>query len=115
VISGSPAERAGVAPDDELVALDGFQLKDKEALDKRLRERDAGDRATLHVFRRQELVPLDVDLAAPPPEKWVIEEDKRASAAARRLRRAWLAPLGGARVATPVVAKGRKPRVPRRE
>jgi predicted metalloprotease with PDZ domain len=92
VLVGSPALAAGLAPEDELVALDGYQLKDKEALEKRLRERRAGDRATLHIFRRGELVPLHVTLAAPPPEKWALEEDERATARAQALRRAWLRP-----------------------
>lgn len=90
VLTGSPAEAAGLAPDDELVALDGFQVKDKEFLDKRLRERKPGDRLRLHVFRRGELVQADVLLAENPPEKWVIEEDKKAAARAKRLRGAWL-------------------------
>ena len=91
VLVDSPALRAGVSPEDELVALDGYQINDKEALDKRLREREARDRVVLTIFRRGELVFLDVTLAAPPPEKWVVEEATRVSARAKRVRRAWLA------------------------
>lgn len=92
VLHGSPAMDAGFAPEDELVALDGFQIKDKEFLEKRLRERAPGDTASLHAFRRGELVATRATLAANPPEKWVIEEEKSPSARAKRLRRAWLAP-----------------------
>lgn len=90
VLHGSPAMTAGLSPDDELVAMDGFQVGDKEGLDRRLRERRAGDEVTLHVFRRHELLPLTVELGVPPPEKWVVEEG-RASPRARARRRAWLA------------------------
>ena len=97
VLAGSPAEAAGLAPEDEIVALDGFQVKDKEWLEKRLRERAEGQEVRLHVFRRGELVETRPVLGPSPPEKWVVEEDKKASARARRLREAWLAPLAPAR------------------
>lgn len=102
VLVESPAIRAGINADDELVALDGFQVKDKEFLEKRLRERAAGDEVVLHVFRRSELVETRVVLGEAPPEKWAIEEDKKASARAKRLRRAWLAPRAGAKRKRPV-------------
>lgn len=102
VLVESPAIRAGINADDELVALDGFQVKDKEFLEKRLRERAAGDEVVLHVFRRSELVETRVVLGEAPPEKWALEEDKKASARAKRLRRAWLAPRAGAKRKRPV-------------
>ena len=102
VLAGSPAQRAGLAPQDELVALDGYQALDKDWVEKRLRERAAGDEVRLHAFRRGELVELRARLAEPPPEKWVVEEDKKASARAKRLRAAWLAPLAGPKRARPV-------------
>lgn len=95
VLVASPAIAAGLAPDDELVALDGMQVKDKEWLEKRLREKEPGDEVVLHWFRRGELVARRVMLAENPPEKWVVEEKKGASARARKLRLAWLAPLAG--------------------
>lgn len=102
VLSGSPAMRAALNADDELVALDGFQVKDKEFLEKRLRERAPGDEVVLHVFRRGELVEARVVLGEAPPEKWTLEEDKKAPARAKRLRRAWLAPLAGTKRRRPV-------------
>ncbi len=95
VLVGSPAMDSGLNADDELVALNGWQVVDKEWLDKRLREHAPGDVVTLHAFRRHELVEIKLTLGENPPEKWVIEEDKRASAAAKRRRRVWLAPLAG--------------------
>ncbi|HVM46113.1 MAG TPA: PDZ domain-containing protein [Candidatus Thermoplasmatota archaeon] len=107
VLVASPALAAGLAPDDELVALDGMQVKDKEWLERRLRERVPGDYVTLHSFRRGELTERRIMLGANPPEKWVIEESERASPRAKRLRRAWLASQAGRRRARPA-AGGRR-------
>ncbi|HLE96578.1 MAG TPA: PDZ domain-containing protein [Candidatus Thermoplasmatota archaeon] len=94
VYRGSPAERAGVAPGDELVSLGGFRVTE-DALKKRLAELAPGARVRLAVFRRDELVTLDVRLGAPPPEKWKLDKRKGAPAQAKRLRKAWLAPRAG--------------------
>lgn len=102
VLVASPALAAGLNAEDEIVALDGMQAKDKEWVEKRLREKEPGDYVTLHFFRRAELVEKRVMLGANPPEKWVIEESPRAGARAKRLRRDWLAALAGARRARPV-------------
>lgn len=108
VLAGSPAEAASIAPDDELVALDGFQVKDKDWLEKRLRERQPGQAVRLHVFRRGVLVETQPLLGENPPEKWVIEEDKKASARATRLRAAWLAPLAGPKSASRSASRARR-------
>lgn len=97
VLVASPAIAAGLNASDEIVAIDGFQVTTKESLEKRLREREPGDYVTLHFFRRGELVERRIMLGENPPEKWVVEEDKKASARARRLRAAWLKPLAGRR------------------
>ncbi|MHB8605366.1 MAG: M61 family metallopeptidase [Thermoplasmatota archaeon] len=97
VLAGSPAEAAGVAADDEVVALDGFRVGEEDALGKRMKERRPGDTLALALFRRDELVALDVELGRPPPDKWKLEENKRAGARAKALRRAWLRPLAGRR------------------
>jgi predicted metalloprotease with PDZ domain len=116
VLAGSPALAAGVSPDDELVALDGYQLKDKDALERRLRERMPGDRATLHVFRRGELVALDVALGENPPEKWELRDAPRVTPRMRATKRAWLAPHAGRRHAQPVAGgRGAGHKLARRE
>lgn len=102
VLVASPALAAGISPDDELVALDGMQVKDKEWIEKRLRERLPGDYVTLHLFRRGELIETRVMLGENPPEKWIIEVPKAPGARALRLRRAWLAPLAGRKASRPV-------------
>lgn len=96
VMTGSPAESMGIAPGDELVALNGFRTTD-ETLKKRLAEAKPGDAATATVFRRDELHVLDGRLGERPPEKWRIDEAARASRRAKRLRAGWLRAQAGRR------------------
>lgn len=91
VLAASPAERIGVAPGDELLALDGLRLSE-DALKKRLAEATPGRRVDLTVFRRDELLTLRGPLGERPPEKWKVEEAAKPSARAKRLRRGWLSP-----------------------
>jgi predicted metalloprotease with PDZ domain len=71
VLADSPAWRAGVNAGDELVALDGMRVG-MESLVARLSERKHGDRVTLTVFRRDELVNLSLEVEMAPPQKWAI-------------------------------------------
>jgi len=64
---GSPAHRAGLYAEDEIVAEDGFRV-DRAALWDRLRERGPGGKLALTVFRRDELVAVDVELGTPPDD-----------------------------------------------
>jgi predicted metalloprotease with PDZ domain len=61
VREGSPAHRAGLYAGDELVAEDGFRLE-RALLWDRLCERGPGGALRLTVFRRDELVPVEVVL-----------------------------------------------------
>jgi predicted metalloprotease with PDZ domain len=74
VHSDGPAERAGLAPGDELVALNGVRLTGAN-LDTRLREYQAGDRVMLSVFRTDHLLNLKVKLADPPHDTCWLELD----------------------------------------
>ncbi|HZW59313.1 MAG TPA: PDZ domain-containing protein, partial [Woeseiaceae bacterium] len=89
VHSGSPAEKAGIAPGDEAVALNGVRLN-TDTFDAQLREYTAGDRVTVTVFRRDELLTFKVTLAKPPEDTaWLTAvADGSAQQAARR--KAWL-------------------------
>lgn len=80
---GTPAHRAGVNVDDEIVGIDGYRISDWSAIRKQFRE---GDRATLLVARRGRLQELEVVFAAQPPKRWQLEADPDAppAAAARR-------------------------------
>lgn len=89
VYAGSPAEQAGLAPGDEVVALDDVRLT-TATFDQRLREYHPGDRVTVTVFRRDELMRFKVRLAeAPVDTAWLSMIGDCDEAAAAR-RKAWL-------------------------
>lgn len=90
VHADSPAERAGLAAGDVAVALDNLQLTTGN-IDSRLREYHSGDRATLTVFRRDELIRLGITLDEPPDDTCYLTEDSDCSATQVKLRNSWLA------------------------
>jgi predicted metalloprotease with PDZ domain len=99
VFSGGPAERAGLAAGDTLVALDGVRAS-VDGLNKLLERLPPGARLPTHHFRRDELMLSDVVLvAAPLDTAWLALDDKAIDAALAR-RAAWL----GAGLATAVTA-----------
>jgi predicted metalloprotease with PDZ domain len=68
VRSGSAAEAAGLAPFDELVALDGSRI-DSTRWKARMAEYQPGTMVTLHTFRRDELRITNVQLETAPLDK----------------------------------------------
>jgi predicted metalloprotease with PDZ domain len=84
----SPAWRAGLSVDDELVAEGGFRL-DRAALGERLKERGPGGTLRLTLFRRDELLEVEVTLAAPPADTAWLEPLADPSDAQRAAFRAW--------------------------
>ena len=89
VFDGSPAQVAGLSAGDQVVALDGLRAGGGR-LDALLARYRPADRVQILVFRRDELLPFDLQLAARPPEKWKLSIDPKAVARARHLRRGWL-------------------------
>ncbi len=88
VLDGGPAQAAGVSAGDVLVAIDGVRVSGK-TLEERLERMRPGQRVRLHLFRRDELHELDLELAAPPADTCVLEVDPAQKAAARARER-WL-------------------------
>jgi predicted metalloprotease with PDZ domain len=88
VHADSPAEKAGIAPGDEAVALAGLRLN-ADNLDSRLRDYQAGDRVTITVFRDHRLMNLKVRLGQPPEDTYYLVMDAEADEAADE-RAAWL-------------------------
>ncbi len=72
VLAGGPAERAGLCPEDELVAVDGFRLH-AEGAPLRLEGHPPGTRLRLSLFRRDELRTHEVELADRPEDTLWIE------------------------------------------
>ena len=89
VFSGGAAERAGLAANDVLVALDGLRASTK-ALDAMLERRSPGERIPLHAFRRDELLTFDVELTEAPNDACFLGLRVNAAERAIALRNAWL-------------------------
>jgi predicted metalloprotease with PDZ domain len=88
VREGSPAWRAGLYAEDELVAEDGFRV-DRAALGQRLEERGPGGMLRLTVFRRDELVDVPVTLGEPPEDTLWLEPVPEPTEAQRAAFQAW--------------------------
>jgi len=89
VRNGGPAERAGIAPGDVAVALDGLALTATNC-DSRLRSYCDGDELDLTVFRGDELIATSVRLANGPKDTCYLQIDTSADAMAIARQAAWL-------------------------
>ena len=76
VYSGGPACKAGLAPGDTIVAVDGLRAN-SGALQRAVESRMPGDTLELHVFRRDELQVLQVKLESAPLDRCWLEIDSR--------------------------------------
>lgn len=90
VINGGAAEKAGISPGDQAVALDGLQLTPGN-VDKRLKAHRDGDTVELVVFRDDELKAFRVRLDAAPEDTCYLLVDQDAAPDAETRREAWLA------------------------
>jgi predicted metalloprotease with PDZ domain len=88
--NGGPAERAGVSPGDELVALDGVRAS-VSGSDTRIRRYRPGDKSELTVFRGDELLTLKLTWAEALNDTCYLEVDADASETAVKYREDWLA------------------------
>jgi predicted metalloprotease with PDZ domain len=96
VFDGGPAQHAGLAAGDLLVALDGLRVTPAR-LDMLLARFSPGDTVQVLAFRREELQRFTLSLSKEPPPRFVLEIDERASKSAQRRRAAW----SGARLRMP--------------
>ena len=89
VFAGGPAERAGLSPNDALIALDGVRAS-TASVNALLADRAPGERVSVHVFRRDELLQLEIELQAAPLDVCFLTVRPDATPQANALRRAWL-------------------------
>jgi len=87
VLDGGAAQRAGLAAGDTIVALDELRVTPKN-FEARLGNYRPGDTVQVHAFRRDELLVLNLTLAAPPADTCALTVNDDRSAA--NLRRRWL-------------------------
>jgi predicted metalloprotease with PDZ domain len=89
VYSGGAAERAGLAPGDQLVALDGLKAS-SDTLRALLDRTAPGETVGVHAFRRDELLEHRLTLAAPALDTCVLRLADDAPPPALQRRAAWL-------------------------
>jgi predicted metalloprotease with PDZ domain len=71
VAANSPAQVAGISPDDELLALDGMRVT-AEQLPERLKDYQANDMIELSVFHQDVLKTVQLQLAISPPSRYEV-------------------------------------------
>lgn len=86
---GTPAHAAGLNVDDEILAIDAFRVR-ADQLDSRLEHYRPGQRISVLVARRDELVRIDVTLGTEPGRGWSLEVRPDATAEQRARLAAWL-------------------------
>lgn len=92
VDAGSPAETAGLAPGDRLVAVDGVEAS-PAVLDAALRRKAPGEQVELHTLRHGLLQARTAALAPALADTWELTLDDAAAPAAVARREAWLGSL----------------------
>jgi predicted metalloprotease with PDZ domain len=90
VLDGTPAQRGGLSPGDEIVAVDGLRILSEADLRARLAARLPGERVELALFRRNRLLAVSVGLEKSPPTKLEIAPVADPSAAQRAAYQDWL-------------------------
>lgn len=85
----SPAEKSGIAPGDEPVAIDGLRLTASN-FDARLADHRAGDTVTVTVFRDHKLTRHRVRLGKPPEDTCYLALDSTADDEREKERFKWL-------------------------
>jgi predicted metalloprotease with PDZ domain len=112
VLADGPGERGGLAPGDEIVALDAFRV-DERSLRERLAGRVPGEPVRVALFRREELLEIEVTLGARPYDRFEVAPRADADEAARARYQAWLGePLPAPAQGAGWAADGRRPGQP---
>ena len=89
VIEGSPAQKAGLSPGDEILAVDGTRVQ-YDTLSDALKRYAPGETATITLFRRAKLRTVEVEFGKAPPEKWLIKPREGVTAEQRGIATQWL-------------------------
>jgi predicted metalloprotease with PDZ domain len=86
---GTPAEKAGVNVEDEILAIGGYRVR-PEQWESRLAIWKPGDTVPLLVAHREQIRTLDVIFAEEPAAGWRLEPDPAAGPVAQTRLAAWL-------------------------
>lgn len=89
VLDDGPAQAAGVIADDEIIAIDGIRVG-AETFDEMVGRLQVGEPVRFHLFRRDELLHLDIAPSEAPRDTCFLSIDDDASEEAQERRRRWL-------------------------
>jgi predicted metalloprotease with PDZ domain len=89
VVPDSPAWRAGLTFNDDIVAVDGARVT-APTFTKRVADHAPGARVRISYFRRDRLAEATLTLAESPERKLTVTADAKADARARAVRAGWL-------------------------
>jgi predicted metalloprotease with PDZ domain len=85
----TPAAEAGLNVDDEILAIGDFRVR-ADRMENRLDQYRPGDRVTLLVARREQLVRLDLTFGTEPARGWRLETHPSATDGQQTSRTKWL-------------------------
>ncbi len=86
---GTPGFDAGLNVDDEILAIGDFRVR-PDRLNERLESYRPGEKVSLLVARREQLLRLDVTLGAEPPKTWRLEVSPDATTEQKGRLEHWL-------------------------
>jgi len=89
VFDGGAAQRAGLAPGDEVIAVDGVRV-DGPRIESALARTPAGEAVMLHLFRRDELMSFEVRPQPAPADTCTLYLPEAITDQQRRRRQDWL-------------------------
>ncbi|BFM39610.1 M61 family metallopeptidase [Synechocystis sp. LKSZ1] len=89
VARNSPAEKAGISPDDELLALNGLRVSADQLAD-RLKDYPVEGQIELTIFHQDQLQTVTVRLAPPQPSRYELIPLERPSERQRQNLQGWL-------------------------
>ena len=92
VLTGGPAQLAGLSAGDRLLAVDGIRTG-REQFEQLLTSARPGAVLRVHAFRRDRLIELDMTLTAPPKDAVWLRRAKDPDDAAKRRFESWMASL----------------------
>ena len=85
----TPGLAAGLNVDDEIIAIDDFRVR-ADRWDNRLEQYKPGDKVSLLVARREQLLRLEAAFGAEPARQWRLEVDPGASETQMTRQSSWL-------------------------
>ena len=86
-----PSLKAGINVDDEILAVDEFRVR-ADRLDDRLQQYRVGDKVTMLIARREQLMRFEVTLDREPARSWRLEVAPASSAQQAQQLNRWLKP-----------------------